>query len=128
MANNDKPDPITQHIIEHEAVIAAADNPHSHMEAISTIISAEVTAAALKRRAKYAFLPGDVVMLTELPANFFKGLPEEDQVEIKAAIGRSVQFIGYSWGLAELEFTDDQGAMHTIWVDPKLVTLIERPG
>jgi hypothetical protein len=61
--------------------------------------------------------PGDLVVLISVPATMFSGLPEEDQMAIRSVIGKPVTFTGITYGQAELEFKDDRGDDHTIWVD-----------
>jgi len=61
--------------------------------------------------------PGDLVVLISVPAAMFSGLPEEDQMAIRSVIGKTVTFTGITYGQAELEFKDDRGDDHTIWVD-----------
>lgn len=61
--------------------------------------------------------PGDLVVVISVPATLFSGLPEEDQTAIQSVIGKPVKFAGIAYGQAELEFKDDHGDEHTIWVD-----------
>jgi hypothetical protein len=68
-----------------------------------------------------AFKPGSQVILTTAPQSLLQNLPEEDQEAIRAIVGSPVTFAGYSWGQAELEFTDREGAGHSIWVDDSLI-------
>ena len=65
--------------------------------------------------------PGSLVVLTSVPTSLLHGLPEEDQAAIQSIVGHPVTFAGYSWGQAELEFTDSQGDGHTIWVETDLI-------
>jgi precorrin isomerase len=66
--------------------------------------------------------PGRLVILTRAPSSLFVGLPKEDQSAIKAIVGHPVTFVGYNeYGEAELEFTDDDGDDHTIWVAADLI-------
>ena len=63
--------------------------------------------------------PGDSVVVTELPARFLESLPSEDQQAISAVIGKPILLKKYdSTGRAELEFTDDKGVIHLIYVNP----------
>jgi hypothetical protein len=50
-----------------------------------------------------------------------QGLPDEDQAAIRAIVGQPVMLGGYSYGQAELEFTDSAGDAHTIWVETDLI-------
>lgn len=45
-------DPIVQHIIEQEAIRSAVSGDLSHIEAMMALISAEMTAEAIKKRIK----------------------------------------------------------------------------
>jgi hypothetical protein len=65
--------------------------------------------------------PGSLVILQSAPSSLLHGLPEEDQAAIQAIVGHPVIFAGYSWGQAELEFTDSHGDGHTIWVETDLI-------
>ena len=67
------------------------------------------------------FEPGAQVVLVNAPASLLRGLPKEDQKAIKSIVGRPVTLAGYSYGQAELEFTDADGDEHTIWVEPTLI-------
>ena len=72
------------------------------------------------------FATGDMVILDTLPAGLLHGLPEEDQAAIRAIIGRPVMLAGYSFGQAELEFVDDAGDNHSIWVERSLLRAASR--
>jgi len=65
--------------------------------------------------------PGDLVVLISVPPALFSGLPEEDQMAIRDVIGKPVRFSGITYGQAEIEFKDDRGDDHTIWVDVDLI-------
>jgi hypothetical protein len=65
--------------------------------------------------------PGDLVVLISVPQALFSGLPEEDQTAIRSVIGKQVKFAGITYGQAEIEFKDDRGDEHTIWVDTDLI-------
>jgi hypothetical protein len=66
--------------------------------------------------------PGDSVVVTALPAGFLDDLPNEDQQAISAVIGRPILLKEYDdVGRAELEFTDDNGVIHFIYVNPSLI-------
>jgi hypothetical protein len=67
------------------------------------------------------FKPGDRVILTSAPTSLLRGLPKEDQRAIRSIIGQPVLLAGFSYGQAELEFADDQGDDHTIWVETALI-------
>ena len=61
--------------------------------------------------------PGDLVVLISVPQALFSGLSEDDQTAIHSVVGKLVRFIGLAYGQAEIEFKDDRGDRHTIWVD-----------
>lgn len=61
--------------------------------------------------------PGDLVIVLSVPPKLLAGLPEDDQVAIRAVIGKPAKFAGMSYGQAEIEFRDEQGDEHTIWLD-----------
>jgi hypothetical protein len=62
--------------------------------------------------------PGDLVILTRIPPGLLKGLPCEDQHAIADVIGKPVLLSEYDdTGRAELEFIDEEGIIHYIYVD-----------
>jgi hypothetical protein len=61
--------------------------------------------------------PGDMVVLVSVPSSLIDNLPVDDQIAIRSAIGKKVTFAGISYGQAEIEFIDESGNRHTIWVD-----------
>ena len=61
--------------------------------------------------------PGDLVVLLSVPPALFCDFSEEDQRSIRSVVGKPVRFIGLAYGQAEIEFKDDRGDRHTIWVD-----------
>ena len=65
--------------------------------------------------------PGALVVLTRAPSSLLQGLPKEDQKAIRSIVGRPVTLAGFSYGQAEIEFTDAQGDDHTIWVEKSLI-------
>jgi hypothetical protein len=67
------------------------------------------------------FQAGNMVVLSTLPPDLLRGLPDEDQAAIRSIIGRPVTLAGYSFGQAELEFVDSSGDTHSIWVEPSLL-------
>ena len=70
--------------------------------------------------------PGDLVILKHAPASLLRGLPDEDQIAIRAVIGKPVIFAGFTYGQAEIEFKDDEGDTHTIWVETNMITPVGR--
>jgi hypothetical protein len=69
--------------------------------------------------------PGTLVILTSAPSSLLRGLPKEDQKAIRSIIGRPVTLAGFTYGQAELEFTDAQGDEHTIWVGLNLIRPVD---
>jgi hypothetical protein len=67
------------------------------------------------------FEPGRLVILGSATPELLKGLPEEDQIAIRAIVGRPVTYVGHTYGQAEIEFVDGSGDGHTIWVEPSLL-------
>jgi len=65
--------------------------------------------------------PAGRVVLTSTSASLLRGLPKEDQRAIHSFAGQPVILAGFSYGQAELGFTDAQGDDHTIWVEPALI-------
>jgi hypothetical protein len=65
--------------------------------------------------------PGQKVFLKTLPPGFIDDLPTEDQQAISAVVGKPIALNGYEDGRAELEFTDGEGVIHMIYVDPTLI-------
>lgn len=72
---------------------------------------------------------GDEVVLSEAPLALLNGLPEEDQISIKAQVGKRLKINEFdNYGNAELEFIDEAGRIHFIWVEPRyLVKSISKP-
>ena len=65
--------------------------------------------------------PGDLVIIMSVPRTLLSGLPEDDQIAIRSVIGKPVKFAGISYGQAEIEFRDDRGDEHTIWIDAEQI-------
>jgi hypothetical protein len=69
-------------------------------------------------------IPGDTVILRELPRGFVGDLPMEDQKAISEIVGKPVQLNEYDDdGRAELEFTDTNGIIHLIYVSSDLISV-----
>ena len=73
--------------------------------------------------------PGEMVLLTSIPAGLLEGLPQEDQDAIVAIVGKAELLAGYDEdGRAELHFddpfdarADDYSHSHSIWVAPEFI-------
>ncbi len=62
---------------------------------------------------------GDSVRVIEIPVRLPLGLPEEDQIAIHDQIGKALIIQGFNQdGYAELEFIDNAGHIHTMWIEP----------
>lgn len=68
---------------------------------------------------------GDYVRIVDIPEEIPEGLPEEDQIAIRAQVGKIMVIQDFNNdGAAELEFVDDAGHIHTIWIDPDCLAYI----
>jgi hypothetical protein len=65
------------------------------------------------------YRPGSTVILKSLPPGFLDDLPEEDQIAIRAAVGKPVKLNGYEDNRAELEFVDSNDCIHFLYVSPE---------
>ena len=66
--------------------------------------------------------PGDMVFLTEIPPGLLDGLPPEDQEAIADVKGKLILLWQYDENdRAELEFTDRNGVIHSIFVRPDFI-------
>jgi hypothetical protein len=75
-----------------------------------------------RKRRKRKPQPGRKVILKALPPGFVNDLPEGDQRAILAVVGTPIMLNEYERdGRAELEFTDSEGTIHFIYVDPKFL-------
>jgi hypothetical protein len=67
-------------------------------------------------------IPGDFVVLEEVPQGLLDGLPKEDQQAISEIAGKPIRLNKYDEdGRGELEFTDQHGAIHFIYVRPEVL-------
>jgi len=64
---------------------------------------------------------GDSVIITELPVGFLDDLPSEDRQAITAVIGKAILLKKYDDDRAELEFTDEKGRIHFIYLNQSLI-------
>jgi hypothetical protein len=59
----------------------------------------------------------DTVLVQRIPEELLKDLPAEDQDAINGCLGQFLTIVSFdSYGHAEIEFTDQQGNFHTIWI------------
>lgn len=59
----------------------------------------------------------DIVLIERIPAELLKDLPDEDQQAIRNCLGQCVPISGFdSSGNAEIDFIDQEGSPHTIWI------------
>ena len=71
-------------------------------------------------------MPGDSVVLKEVPQGLLEGLPKEDQRAIIAIVGKPVRLNEYDDdGKAELQFTDSGGGIHFIYVRPDFIKTVK---
>lgn len=69
---------------------------------------------------------GDSVKVIDIPAWLPQGLPEEDQIAICSQIGKTLIIQGFNGdGDAELEFVNNNGHIHTIWIKPHCLEKIQ---
>jgi len=70
---------------------------------------------------------GEMVVLKKLPLGFLDDLPKEDQVAISAVVGKAMVLKGFDKdGRAELEFAEENGTIHFIYVNPEFVSRAEQ--
>ena len=66
--------------------------------------------------------PGGMVVLAKLPPGFLDDLPAEDQRAISEVVGKPILLNGYEDdGRAELQFTDQLGVIHFVYIRPELL-------
>jgi hypothetical protein len=59
----------------------------------------------------------DTVLVQRIPEELLKDLPVEDQDAINGCLGQFLTIVSFdSYEHAEIEFTDQQGNFHTIWI------------
>jgi|GEM_PF-1862760 hypothetical protein len=67
--------------------------------------------------------PGDLVRLKLLPPGLLNDLPLEDRKAIVKASSSPMRLVEYDEvGRAGLQFTDDKGMIHIIYVNPDVLT------
>jgi hypothetical protein len=70
--------------------------------------------------------PGRKVVLEKLPPGLIDGLPRSDQNAISAIVGVPIRFLGCEEdGRFGLEFVDESGIFHSIYVDREYVRAAE---
>lgn len=79
--------------------------------------------SSTKRDAKDKQLePGHLVVLTKLPPRFLDDLPRENRQAISDVVGKPIRLKKFDKdGRAELEVTDSNGVIHSIWVNPDFI-------
>jgi hypothetical protein len=69
---------------------------------------------------------GSKVIFLEAPNTLLNGLSLEDQQAISRQVGKILQVQGFDeYGHAELEFVDNDGSEHFIWIEPVVLKLIK---
>ena len=67
-------------------------------------------------------MPGESVVLTDVPEALLFELPEADQQAISEIVGKPIRLNQYDEsGRTELEFTDPDGGIHFVYVDSNLI-------
>jgi hypothetical protein len=70
--------------------------------------------------------PGEMLVLTKLPPGFLDDLPKEDQLAISSVVGQAIILNRYDEdGRAELQFAEENGTIHFIYVSPAFVKSTE---
>jgi len=70
--------------------------------------------------------PGTKVVLMSLPPGFLNDLPRHDKHAISGIVGKPILLVEYDDdGRAELEFTDESGVVHYIYVKPEFIRRVE---
>ncbi len=68
---------------------------------------------------------GEEVLLLGVPRGLLSDLPAADQAAIAAAVGRPVRVTNYEAdGRVEVEFTDEGGTIHFLYVEPSQIKTI----
>jgi hypothetical protein len=66
------------------------------------------------------------VTLTEVPSGLLDNLPMEDRRAISEVVGKPIVLNEYDEdGRAELQFKDNQGVIHFIYVSPDFIRAVE---
>jgi hypothetical protein len=100
-----------------------AHYPHTAWDIVIHVGFALTAVGMLIRSGWLWFHKSNKVWLTGLPPGFLDGLDEEDQRAISEIVGKQVRLNEYdAYGNAELEFKDNNGVTHFIFVDPKFIT------
>lgn len=64
--------------------------------------------------------------LTEVPSGLLDNLPMEDRRAISEVVGKPIVLNEYDEdGRAELQFKDNQGVIHFIYVSPDFIRAVE---
>jgi hypothetical protein len=78
------------------------------------------------RSRKFRLKPGSKVVLARLPPGLLDGLPEKDQKAISAIVGVRIKLSGYEDDRRVLEFVEDRGTIHSIYVDRPYIKTTKR--
>lgn len=66
--------------------------------------------------------PGDKVVLTAVPPGMLDDLPSEDKQAITEIVGKPILLTQFDEdGRAELEFQDENGNFHVLYVKPEFI-------
>jgi hypothetical protein len=75
-------------------------------------------------RAGKPLAAGNSVAIRKIPQELISGLPNEDQAAILACLDRIFSISDFdAYGHVEIEFTDAEGVLHTIWIRPDCLEL-----
>jgi hypothetical protein len=71
-------------------------------------------------------MPGDMVVLTEVPPGMLDDMPPDDQQAIYEVVGKPIVLSHYDdAGRAEIEFKDRKGDVHDIFVCPGFIRAVK---
>jgi hypothetical protein len=88
------------------------------------MIAAETQTSTIGSSYKFAVKtnPGESVVLVNLPPGFLDDLPEGDHPAISEVLGKPIRLNNYDEeGRAELEFSDSEGTIHVVYVQPEFI-------
>ena len=67
------------------------------------------------------FRAGQKVIVERLPEGFLDDLPKSDKRAISSIVGKAVLLVGIEQSRVELQFHDDRGDPHSIFLDSQFV-------